>query len=46
MHMTAQDGIHFLGLLMISAMLVGVSWMFVSCAWCAWRDRWTARHQN
>ena len=43
MNMTAEQGIYFLGLLLIAGMFLGIGYMAASCAWCAWRDRWWAK---
>ncbi len=43
MNMTAQQGLHFLGLLAIAGMFLGIGFMFANCAWCALRDRRVTR---
>jgi hypothetical protein len=39
MNWPMEQGVYFLGLLAISAMLVGFTSLFAHCGWCAWRDR-------
>jgi hypothetical protein len=42
--LTAEEGIHFLALLLMAAALVVIGVLAGNCAWCAWRDRRQARH--
>jgi hypothetical protein len=39
MNWPMEQGVYFLGLLAISAMLIGFMSIFAHCGWCAWRDR-------
>lgn len=43
--LTAEQGLHFLALLFMTAGIVTILVLALRCAWCGWRDRWEVRHR-
>ncbi len=40
-----DSALYFLCTLAIAIVFVTLVALFADCAWCAWRDRWQARHR-
>ena len=46
MYASVDTALYFVGTLVIAIAFVATMVLFADCAWCAWRDRWHAKHHH
>lgn len=46
MYASVDTALYFVGTLVIAIAFVAIMVLFADCAWCAWRDRWQAKHHH
>ena len=46
LYASVDTALYFVGTLVIAIAFVAIMVLFADCAWCAWRDRWQAKHHH
>ena len=46
MYASVDTALYFVGTLVIAIAFVAIMVLLADCAWCAWRDRWHAKHHH
>jgi hypothetical protein len=46
LYASVDTALYFVGTLVIAIAFIAIMVLFADCAWCAWRDRWQAKHHH